>query len=791
MYGWGECRSKELNGQILMADPILVRYENPKIHYEYISTQIRESEEVCCVTAEYLTSGTHADIYNTCYDLTSVALRVGKAELIGTDLNLHEFSCNAYVKCKVDVPPDAVLLSAKLTIYATPPGGGPAKVRLRLIDSDDCPDFGTEPSCAFSPSISDAFGHSLINPWSGAIPANQDQISVDFSGGELLQIIQLCGDGVTAFDIKPLLGSFIGRPGYTQGNYVGIALLDDVTNVLGEYIQIPRQQQVPTIRINLRWAEAGYNPRTPPPKPPKILFHEKFYGDNQHDIPPSDEMGDNEPSTGTAAGINQLNWNNIFEDLTASDFKYCWFMPVPEIGSWYDPMLHGPTPLYGPDAHLAPYVFNECGTYDIPCSKRYNKPFRYGRLGQVTSFVHPGLRGCVGHADKPPLPAIEPMYLEGCIGYEAASIGLTESIIQQYEARTQTVRHVYSTLNNWYIEYTIHVKAWMVYGDHRSFLHIPLNYPPNDDPDDYGSIIHWNCWYEMHIKANWKAPSISDPQYSSWLAWVLAMENGFGGTVTPRYSNCNDLLLKCAGLPCAMGDTPRPPQSIQEDDCEDQVIPGRRLPCVEDGKYSVWYLPEWGSNHPFTPSGGPTIPQMPHYGLIHQFERIVRTDPNNPAVKRTDHGWMQVGFQANHPIVRGGTPLDPLPRNHVMQITPFKPLTAQDVPDSAYGYVEYSWIDSYNKFGTGYGAEYIFFIYHGQSAATVESNIDSIFGHDVSIVTKSASDPDVFVIEWTGIMGNFRINLEVNFHEAYPLGDFESEIIDIIAPSEGGLNDLP
>lgn len=784
MYGWGKCRSKELNGQILMGDMIVDKVDNPKIHYEYINTRVVE-ETSCCHTAGYYTSATHDPFYVSCYDLIQTGIIVGKASLLGTDFAYHDFACNGYVKCQVNIPPDAILLEATISIYGAEEAGA-AYTRLRLLDTDDCDDFGDDVSCPDN-TVTEAYEHALINPWDGLTPADQDLIYVDSPGSGGLVVPLYCADGITRFDIRKLVQKFIDRPGYDVGQYMGVAFIDDALNSVGEFFKIPRQQQTPTITITVRWAESDYDPHAKPPRPPKWMSYEKIYNKNDYMIPPSEEMGENEPSLGTASGMTTQNWGNIFEDFNASNYKYVIIAPVPNIASWYDPELHGPTPLYGPDAHNAPYSLNQCGSYAVPCSKWRSTPYRYGTLGE-NNWIDPGLRVIVGHADKTQLAALEPMYMEGCAGYEASSIGLTESGIQRYEARTETVRVVFSTLHNWYVEYTIYLRAWLVYGDHQSFLHLPINYPPDSDPDNYGTIIHWNCWYEQHIECKVYGPDKEDPKYDEFVAFVAEQENGFGGTVTPRYAKCNDLLLRCANVKCAMGDIARPPANVQQDDCDDVVEIGRKLPCVEENAISYWYLPELGSNHPVTPAGGPTIPQMPETGLYHEFKRTVFLTPEKDEMDtRTDYGWQQIIFQANHPHIKGGTPIDPFPKNHVMQVTPFSPLTAQLVPDGDYGYVEYEYVDELNKFGLGAGTSFIFAITHGDSAATVESSINTAFGDTVCSVEKDSSDPDVFIIEWIGTLGAYHIDLNLNFYYAEPDGDFESVIVTIIDGSSGGI----
>lgn len=751
-YGYGVCRGKELNGQILISDPVLYKDDRPHEFRSNASTDTDDLDPGCRAAHD-----NRVDTYYACDPpvIGFLGYRLGKDN---TDVHWDTF-----LRIQVNVPVGSTIVGARMTLYTA--GSGSTKARLKLLDVDDCPDFDSTAATT----------HGTLNPLT-----ETDADLLEVSASE-------AGPVPFGVELKEFLQAFVDRPGYSPGNWMGVKLMSDSTNATSEEIRIHFLPEVPIMRFSLIYREPGYDPHTPPAKPPQLNFYERWDMERQYPIVEGPEMGE-WPADGTY-GILHAAWNKIADYRLAAEYRYLWFLPVPPISSWYDEEVHGGSPPYGSTAHQAPYPFNECGTYEIPCTLRHSTPYRYQKLGQNSPWVAQGLRACVGHADRSPRPATEPIYMAGCVGYENASVGLAESLIHQYHARTATVKNWFNQSKGWYISYTIYVKAWMAIGDETSFLRLFI---PGNDPDNYGPILHWNCWYEMEIVAKYNGPN-QETDVANWeqfKSWVNSHENAFGGTITPKAINdnlCNDALLKCAGVNCAMGDVVRPPEAVQEDDCEDLFVTGQKLPCVNDGRISRWYLPFLGSNHPFTPEAGPVIPQMPEYGLFHEFERKVRTDPAG-SLDRTDTGWMQVGFQTNMPVISGADAIDTFPKNHIIQMTPFKPLTGDPSPDPG-AQVDYKWTDVDNVIGAGAGLEYFVSITDGMSEAAIESAFESMIGLGTQVVeaTKTGTAPDVFLLEFIGPLAQVKVDLVVTYYYAETDGDFESEVLDVQNPTGGGI----
>lgn len=391
----------------------------------------------------------------------------------------------------------------------------------------------------------------------------------------------------------------------------------------------------------------------------------------------------------------------------------------------------------------------------------------------------------------------EPIYHTGCTGEEGSTFGLQENIIHRYEGQTQQVRYTYSFVNDWWIEYIIYIKAWLVYGDERDFMLMAYG----SDPDSYGPYEHWNCWYEMQIEAKWRAPDKNTQlaEYNNFVAWVNEKENGFGGTVQPKTQDqCNDVLARCGGVECALGDRQRPDQATQ-DDCEDTIITNQQLECTELGiDGSWWYLPTLGSNHPYTPSGGPVIPQRPETGLFNEFERVVYTSPEQTTT-RTDHGWMQVGFQTNHPIISGETGFDTLPKNQIDDFYPFEPTGAKQVPEVNSSRLDLKWTDLDNLLGLGTIDYFITFIFPNLTAAQVQTQFEAVFGvGNVLVSVKSGTPgttPMVYTIEFTGDLAGTNVGMfEESFYETYdpdfPFGlleEWQWSMTRVQNGSEGGI----
>lgn len=764
-YGFGRCRSKEYNGQFLFSNPILVPSPDP---HEFLVHIENLAEDPCNIaaynrnTADYhfCTSQNDPDDY-----------------LIG---NLSGETWDTYVRFKLPIPADATIVEASLTVYVAPFGTpSPVPIVLKLLDDANLVEFGT----------------TQANTYGIAYTTDQ----YDFTNTEIIQAIPGYMDSEDIPDpadrktLAKLIQAALALSGYTEDDFIGIKIhtqpsfIDTTTLGSDEYMLLDDKMV-----LSVRYRDADWTPESALAGPPRLMGFERWDTNRVLDTVTGPEMNED-----PGGGINSTPaWDNFSINLPGTDYEYIWFAPVPNIDLWYDEDDHGPTPLYGPDAHNSPYIFNECGTYEIACT-RHIHPFGYANLGETSALVKPGLRACVGHSDIAPLTGVEPIYALDCPDL-AKTFGMQDSIVRRYRAQTAKVRHVYSTLFNWYIEYEIHINAMFVYGDERDFLAMP---GPNG-PDDYGAVPRWNLWYEGKIVAEWRAPSsvTEAEEYASFVAWVNTKENKFGGYFHPKTtSQCNDVMLRCGGVICAMGDTIRP-DTADQDACQDtQEASGhpdfeRQLPCKEESKYSYWYLPTLGSNHPYTPSGGPVIEMWPELGLFHEATRVVYTNPEQTTTSSED-SWLQVGLQSNPVVMHGATALDSFPRNQVIDMVPFFPLNTQDLPDPG-SYIKLEFDDT-EGLVVGDGVPLVWSAFVDTSTTTqgaMQSVCDTLFGTgNTLVVLKSSSPYYVWTVEFIGnlatkdIASKVSSNLGDSFIE--PDGYFDYQATVVITPKNGGLTE--
>jgi len=92
------------------------------------------------------------------------------------------------------IPAGATIQSAYLSVKASSTNSGACIGRFQLVDSDNCPDFTT-------------------NPFTWAVTAT----GVDWSVGDWTS-----GNWYTSPDLKELVQEFVDRPGYSSGGYMGL-----------------------------------------------------------------------------------------------------------------------------------------------------------------------------------------------------------------------------------------------------------------------------------------------------------------------------------------------------------------------------------------------------------------------------------------------------------------------------------------------------------------------------------------------------------------------------------------
>ncbi len=103
----------------------------------------------------------------------------------------------AFMRWAVDVPADATITTATVKVKSNGEAGdgNASTVRLQLLDSDDCPDFTT-------------------NPHDSAVTSGYVDWSVDGTWTD--------GQWYSSPDVSSIVQEFIDRSGYASGNYLGL-----------------------------------------------------------------------------------------------------------------------------------------------------------------------------------------------------------------------------------------------------------------------------------------------------------------------------------------------------------------------------------------------------------------------------------------------------------------------------------------------------------------------------------------------------------------------------------------
>ena len=187
-----------------------------------------------------------------------------------------------------------------------------------------------------------------------------------------------------------------------------------------------------------------------------------------------------------------------------------------------------------------------------------------------------------------------------------------------------------------------------------------------------------------------------------------------------------------------------------------------------------------------TPTLGPVVPQMPEYGLPVEFEWTKYDDPEGNSTS-TETGYLYLGFQTNHPIIKGVPAVgDVFPVNRVEEWIPF----SQTGPDPlSLGEFKVSWTDTdgiIGAAGTTYESSSVF---SGATAGQLETAIENAFGTGNVSVSKTSSSPDTYEIEFIGDLAgnnNFSLTIEVTYYDTVPSG-FEFVRTELQEGSPGGI----
>ena len=742
LYGWGECRAKELNGQIVMGNPCFVETARTG---EFVVTGTTDADD--CNVAELNDSMT----YRACpFGLPPVPeYRIGQD---GSGV-----VWKSYARLPIDIPYAATIVEATLTLYIGDVGTS-FDCDISIMDVDDVDDF----------SATDANTNAL---WSTSV----DSVTLAPTSGSGAAYI--LGES-----FAEQVQHVVNRTGWASGQFMGFAFepVSGLSN--GQVHSLAWAQANPSVSLTVRYRDNTFVEGSAPSLPPRLHGYQRLYTTRSIDTSDGDEMNE---APGGGVSSDEI-YDHIPDYRAGSEYKWFVLAPVPPISSWHVQEDHG-DPIYGENAHNEPYPFNEIGTYEIPCPDARQAPYRYRSLGDEAAFVYPGIRAAVSYAGKPPKPGIEPIYNELCDGSEASVFGLQESLIQTYEGQTATTRYTYPS-GQWWVEYTGYIKAWLVYGDERDFLGMAYG----NDPDDYGPFIHWNAWWEMEVVAKYEGPPQNHSTWSIFASWVNTHENRFGAVVQPKTQDqCNDILRKCAGVNCALGDIVRPSQSVQEDDCEGDATlePGRLLPCVDAGNISYWYLPTLGSNHPTSPSGGPVVPRMPEYGLWHEFERVAYSQPGSQG-PITDEGWVNAIWQTNHPVVRGVPSVgDVFTRNRIEQWIPFDPINEETIVSGSW---QFEYVDTDGLIGAAGDTYNSGNIFNSLTESQLQTYLDNTIGSGNTTVTKTDETPETYTVEFTGVfagMDNFYLTMSIENYSTDPTDEFEFNRTTVQTGKTGGLTE--
>ena len=718
-FGYGRCRGKETQGQILMGYLARERGLHPSWHSDRLALESAESNVFANAGASY---------WPILY-----ALWVGNCDPAGSPPPDHYDLCYRF---KIIIPKDAILVSAQLALCRSTDQYETCHLRVSMLDRDSMAPFSIAVDDPNNPRRSNATGPVRLNVQGG--DGNRFAVTLDNGGGA-------GGTWATLPDeiIKPMLQAFIDRPGYDpSGSYMGITLdSDQERNLTGYYyLHVPYYSASgfgPVLMV--RWREKNSPPHPTFGSPPKLVAYQRFMR-TASPVPPEGTWPADKPGVDAGGQINTSAVNKIPDQPYASAYRYCFLIPVDPLLSWWNEEEYGPAP-YPQDAHQH-FALNDCETYEIPCFKR-TTPWRYVSLGvQEIPHVKGGLRGVVGFSSEAAQHGYLPVYALGCELGGLSYMGLDENTWRRYWGMTRPRRFHWTTDpkgRGWFVEYTAYLKAWFVQDEdfegtcNPMLDHIGL-------PD--GCMFRWNTWYQIEIRAAFPPQAdTSDPDFQQF---VLDHKAAFGATVTPRYSHCNDVLRRCgAGIGKAMGDNLYPPQACQDDMAvrgwtvgdETQYAPCKR----DDGAYSWWYLPDYNSTHIKTPLAGPRIGAYPELGLYHQTKIVRKLSPDGFQTQE-QYDWAILAFQSDVPWLlsaNSGTEI----KNEIHRLTITNPNGCTE-PVSQ-GEAKVCWPDQPNWTSP--------FAYNA-TAAEVQAAIETQYGIGAGSLSVTGPDGGPWDLEYIGAL---------------------------------------
>ncbi len=438
---------------------------------------------------------------------------------------------------------------------------------------------------------------------------------------------------------------------------------------------------------------------------------------------------------------------NVADMLEADQYTYMTLSPVPPVSAWDG----APNPPPYPAGAINDFAFNDCYSYKVPCYPRTD-PYRYVPSG-YRATIPAGMRMIIARCETQPRLGILNTYN---LWYGAFYLPwwidgnnytwMVENFYHHYKGVTATTRIVWEDdpdEHGWFIEYRAEVEGWLAHSYRWQWYHCLRGFHP-----DYGGCWdRWAPWYEGIVRLVTISGDVEDEDFA---AWIESQDSGWGVRYRPRYANCNDVLLSCAGVDKAMGDVYAPALVDQE---EIQASDGVAVkpPCLDAGLGgSMWYVPDAPSG--LMPGIMPSYhaisgaSQYPSTGLIHEIQRDMLAPDGS--VDRIEYGWAQLRYFTSMPtaILVGGSGLV-LSEQQTITFTPHPGLGLA-------------------VFAVEEGSSDTFVINAGDSAAQVHAVLGFTAMYDPSDITVIGPVNGPYVIEFTSganvplisLVGNFFFN---------------------------------
>jgi hypothetical protein len=671
---YGPCRAKPTVGQLCMGDFYLTQAVVPGWE--------RQKYWVAADTDDAFASSTDCDATNPQY------LKLGYMKEGSYPYTYTHY--DSYFRWSLPIPVGSVVTRASLGFYRMATETESVWARVYLLDRDSMNAFSEVASHADNPARDNPNGPGRMNVL--------DDNLVEIEAGDALANVYLDG-------LAPLVQAFIDRPGYAANNYIGVSLQGEQSlNTSEDAHVLPTSYPYQTdgdyaAILYVSWREPGSSETGDYSTPPRLgaRLHIK---QNLTSIPDTGSW----PEYGTTwdAGWNVLDdysdksklATHVPDKPWAAAYKYGMLLGVDPLLTWWNETDYGPAP-YPAGAHEL-FPLQDCETYLVPCRKTVH-PWIYNS-DEASANIPSGLPAITFFSSGPSLHGSLPIYAmvyDGAVAYTSTD----ENSWRIYRGATRPARKEWTTdphSRGWYIVYQAFVKAWFAQDSYWQGFCLPPGVAGSVGEPDI-CTFRWNAWYTVDLKCT----VVGDETDLSFRAWILSHHGGFGGTVTPRYSHCCDVLAGCggnrnAGTTLAMGDTIFPPAATQDTgEPSGWTHDGVTVypPCLHaDAGYGYWYMPEYTSNHVKSPLTGDRIGAYPEYGLYHQTKFVRKSDPDGTETSDV-FGWAILVFQSNTPrLVSAGEGVDPADYvNEIQQITITPPAGTSGAP--GYGVIVVGFYD--------------------------------------------------------------------------------------------------